>query len=110
MNIHRQPTIWISQGINTRDNAAPTRPPEWNIPLAMPRSFIGIQLYTARVEPGNAPASPAPKKKREMIIDAEFHAIPVNTVKTLQKATTNVNRLLGPYVSANQPEGIWNNE
>jgi len=43
-------------------SAAPMREPEKLMPFTGPRSRSGIQEYTTRAMPGNAPASPAQTK------------------------------------------------
>src|SRR5688500_16761305 len=59
--------------------------------------------------PGNAPASPAPKRKRMMASEVKLHAAAVNPVKSDQNATTAVRSRLAPKRSARIPEGVCNN-
>ena len=103
--VQRQPICTISQGIRNREKAAPKRLPEKLMPCARPRSLTGSQRKNACVAPGNAPASPAPKRNRSASICMAFWTAPVSAVNALQTETTRVSALRGPSRSAIQPEG-----
>lgn len=58
--------------------------------------------------PGNAPASPAPNRKRTAKSVAKLRTIPVNPVNTDHNTTTELRRTRGPKRSAIAPDGVWN--
>ncbi len=98
----------INQATKGKAKAAPNLEPEKLIPVMSPLSFKGIQEKMARDMPGNAPASPAPKKKRISKSDTKFQAAPVKAVSADQKVTIPAKAFLGPKVSAIRPPGTWN--
>ncbi len=80
------------------------------MPLACPRSRAGNQCEKARAMFGNAPASPAPKKKRMATSDRRPCAAPVSAVNPDHQRTMRVSTRRGPRVSPSQPDGISKSE
>jgi len=90
--------------------AEPAPTPPKTMPLAIPRSPVGIQLDTSRLDAGNITASPAPSRKRTEISRNIAEATPAGTtavsaVKKLHHRIPKVRTRLGPNRSANLPPG-----
>ena len=92
------------------DSMPPTRDPKNSTPFAVPRSRDGNQREKARTMLGNAPASPAPNRKRIVSSDPNPRAAPVSIVKPDHHSTMRVSTRRGPRTSPSQPEGISNSE
>src|SRR5580704_17309465 len=73
---------------------------------ARARSALGTQRETADVQLGNAPASPAPKRKRTASRARKLVATPVRAVKADHQRTIRVRILRGPIRSPRIPLGI----
>jgi len=93
-NIH--PTI---KGVN----APPQRALSHKIPCALTRSITGNQLVNALAMFGKQPASPAPKRNRQVTSEARFQAQPVKIVKSDHILTTRMRTRRGPMRSPSQP-------
>src|SRR5579862_1592533 len=92
--------------------AEPAPTPAKINPLASPRSLVGIQLATQRLELGKTTDSPIPIKNRTDQMIRKPWAIPlgnpaVSAVKAAHHKAPKVNMRRGPSLSASQPEGIW---
>ena len=96
----------MSQAMPGMASAAPMREPEKLMPFTRPRSFTGIHEYTTRAMPGNAPASPAPNRKRMTSRLTKFHAAAVSPVNTDHAVTTAVSTKRPPRRSAIAPPGV----
>src|SRR6516164_8807982 len=87
-------------------------PPSWLVMITMPRARArpagGNQLAMEREKFGNAPASPAPKRKRMRSKSQKLEANPVSEVKTDHQMTMRVSTRREPYLSASEPVGISN--
>ena len=92
------------------DSIPPTRDPRNITPLARPRSRIGNHLEKLRAMFGNAPASPAPNRKRIATSDGNPRAADVSIVKADHHNTMRVRTRRGPTTSPSHPEGISNSE
>src|SRR5579884_1124600 len=93
-------------------NAAPAPTPAKIIPLARPRSAVGIQLASQRFELGYITDSPTPSRNRTVQKKTSALAIPPGTeavrlVKAAHQRAPSVSTLRGPKRSASQPPGIW---
>ena len=62
----------------------------------------------ARIEIGNAPASPMPKRKRQTAMDSALQVRAVAEVKRLHQVTMKASARRGPIRSPSHPPGIWN--
>ena len=78
------------------------------MPWVKPLSLKGNHSRDARLMLGNAPASPAPKRNRNMTRLAKPQAKPVSAVKAIQQRTMRIRTLRGPNLSPSQPLGISN--
>ena len=92
------------------DSMPPTRDPRNITPLARPRSQIGNHIEKLRAMFGNAPASPAPNRKRIATSDGNPRAADVSIVKADHHNTMRVRTRRGPMTSPSHPEGISNSE
>ena len=90
--------------------AAPSREPAWVTPCAQPRSEGSIHRDRLRVAIGNAPASPTPKRNRQIPMLTAPTITAVSDVNALHHSTISVNARRGPKRSPSQPPGIWKKE
>src|SRR5215216_2105118 len=88
--------------------AAPNRDPACVIPCAYPRSAGSIHRESDRVAFGNAPASPAPNRNRNVDMEAKFQESAVAEVKILHQVTIQASARRGPKRSPSHPPGNWN--
>src|SRR5262245_9087786 len=79
-------------------------------PRARPRSGGGNQWVTTRAAFGNAPASPAPKRKRMSTSDDQPKAAPVSAVKIDQQTTIRAITPRDPKRSPQCPIGTSNRQ
>ena|SRR5213080_4164499 len=104
---------------------APAPTPAKITPFAIPRSAVGIQFATKRLELGNITASPAPSMKRtprkrakaavktpfgrdaRTVFDVSMGIEAVSAVKTPHHRAPAVSTRLGPKRSASLPPGTW---
>src|SRR5438094_9985603 len=109
----------ISRGVTQ----APAPTPAKITPLAVPRSALGIQLATKRLELGNMTASPAPSTKRpprnraraavkarlgretRTALEVSTGIAAVSAVKIPHQRAPPVSTRLGPNRSASLPPG-----
>src|SRR6266850_7297329 len=101
----RQPTAPISATASGGASAPPSRVPINVMPCARPRSLTGNHFEKLREVLGNAPASPAPNRNRNVSSETKFHASPVAIVNADHHKTIRVNTFLGPIVSPSHPLG-----
>src|SRR5437016_14462263 len=112
--------------INGGVTQAPAPTPAKIMPLAIPRSPVGIQFATKRLELGNITASPAPSMKRtprnrarapitapfrrdaRTVLEVPTGIEAVSAVKTPHHRAPAVSTRLGPKRSASLPPGTWN--
>src|SRR5580658_9752155 len=87
--------------------APPNRDPAWVAPCANPRSAGRIQRERERVAIGKAPASPAPKRKRQTASEVTDQENAVKAVNADHQTTTPASARRPPKRSPNQPPGIW---
>ena len=109
-NDARQPHWEITSSASGTEIMPPTREPSSMTPLARPRSLSGNQRDKLRAMFGNAPASPAPNRKRITTSDRKPCAAPVSMVKADHHNTIRVSTRRGPLTSPSQPEGTSNSE
>src|SRR6516165_5468968 len=88
--------------------AAPSLLALWVIPWTKPRSSRGYHSCIARVAPGNAPASPMPKRKRTTTNETTLLAAAVAAVMTDQYATMVAKTGRAQKRSLSQPPGTRN--
>ena len=91
--------------------AEPAPTPAKISPLAKPRSAVGIQLATQRLELGYITDSPMPMKNRTDQMIRKPCAIPagnpaVSAVKAAHHAAPKASMRRGPSRSANHPAGF----
>src|SRR5712692_1541174 len=91
--------------------AAPAPTPAKIIPLASPRSPMGIQLATQRFELGYITDSPIPRRKRTVQNQTSAPATPIGTavvrvVATAHQSAPKARTRRGPKRSAAQPPPI----
>ena len=77
-------------------------------PKTRPWAASGNQRVMTRADPGNIPASAAPKMPRTRRSDRNPVAAPVTAVMSDQLATTRASTSRGPNRSASQPPGTSN--
>src|SRR5581483_4503215 len=75
---------------------------------ARSRSRRGSHVVNTLVRLGNAPASPAPKRKRVSHSVLRLHIQPVSAVNADHHSTTRIRTLRGPIQSPSQPLGTSN--
>jgi hypothetical protein len=91
-------------------SAPPRREPKNSTPLAMPRSRAGNHCEKLRTALGNAPASPAPNRKRTASSERLPCTVPVSIVNADHHSTMRVSTRRGPMTSPSQPEGTSKSE
>src|SRR5688572_6986740 len=101
----RQPQTTIIAATTPCVRAPASRDPEWVTPWANPRSEVASQREKARVALGNAPASPAPNRKRMTMNEAAFQAETVQIVNADHHNTIPDSMRRGPMRSTSQPLG-----
>jgi hypothetical protein len=106
----RHPQRAIRNSAIGADSMPPRRDPRNSTPLARPRSRTGNHREKLRATFGNAPASPAPKRKRIATSDRNPRAAPVSIVNADHHSTIRVRTLRGPLTSPSQPDGTSKSE
>ena len=92
----------MSAGVSPPTRCAPAK----KMPCTVPRSRRGIQLENARAAIGQAPASPAPKRKRTSSIEGRLKAAAVAAVNADHHSTIRVRTDFVPSFSAHFAVGI----
>src|SRR6185312_3516700 len=109
----RQPYDTISQVMKGAVSAAPVPVPAKIRPLALPRSWVGIQVEVNWLDDGYITDSPTPSRKRTRMIIQKAPAMLgwITVMAQVQKphhSRPPVSTLRGPKRLASQPPGIWN--